>query len=239
MGKARIELLYTLQLCSIPHTRLSTSPRSLLILEIFNISSLCFQEKKKMFPCLFCPKKYTSAFNLRRHMALGHKAAPENAANTDDGKRAVLQIVSKVILEMDEIETEADMSRDENYEALLMRVKQKVVNALNRADLLKQSHFIKEIETSAEKFAKEGLTPFECREMAWSERRYLLKKLLKENADEITALFESSEEEDEEGDDTDTEEEEQSMSDAEESMSDTEQESEDEEQSMSNAEESM
>ncbi len=180
---------------------------------------------KKLFPCEICPKKYTSAFNLRRHVALGHKVAPENATNTDDGKRAVLQIVSKVILEMDEIETEADMSHNEK--ALLMRVKQKVVNTLNRADLLKQSQFIKEIEKSAEKFAKEGLTPFECREMAWSERRYLLKEFLKENADEITALFESSEEEDEEGDDTDTEEEEQSMRDGGESRSDREQESED------------
>ncbi len=107
-----------------------------------------------------------------------------------------------------------------------MRVKQKVVNALNRADLLKQSHFIKEVEASAEKFAKEGLTPFECREMAWSERRYLLKEFLNENGDEITTLFESSEEEDEEEDDSDMEEEEQSTSDAAESMSDAEQESE-------------
>ena len=166
-----------------------------------------------MFTCNVCRKRFMSAFNLKRHGAKSHPTSLDETSSegppdrVDDGKQAVLSIVCKVIANMDEIEVEDDLENSDVYNEMWSRVKKRMLAIMNKAEALKHSQFVKEVEQSVDKYRKTGLSLFESREMAWDERRFLLKKFIQDNWEDVAELFESSTSESDVGEEDDNDDE--------------------------------
>ncbi len=117
------------------------------------------------------------------------KVDEENCTLVAKGDKLLLEILRKIIFQNEEIDEFNDLLEQSVYKQVLEEFKQDVMDLLNKAGRIKKSWLFQQLLKSASKH--NDLCEEECLEMAWEERRFLLKKFIRDNQEEIQDLFDS------------------------------------------------